>query len=195
MAKVTLPLMSLAAEGSVGGALVFGRLKGQNVVRILVTPANPQTVAQTAQRTKLTGAVSEWHTAGLTAADIEAYNRWASASFRKMSGYNLFTSQRIKYKQQGGAEIPMFAAAVSVIQTADFTLDLDAISGGVCKVYLGTTKTSQPTVYTMTDSTGDKFTDLIDSLAASTTYYWYIEYTDAATFGYRSGLYTTTTIA
>jgi len=195
MPILTLPLMSMAAKGTLGDALTFGRLKGQNIVRIRVIPANPKTAGQTSQRGKLTSTVDEWHTAGLTAADIEAYNRWASASFRTMSGYNLFTSQRVKYRVQGGAEIPMFGAAVSVIQATDFTLDLDAISGGVAKVFLGTTKTSQPTEYTMTDSTGDKFTDLIDGLAASTKYYWYIQYTDAATFYYRSGLYTTTTIA
>ena len=195
MAILTLPLLSLGAKGSVGGALTFERLKGQNVVRMLVTPANPKTAGQQSQRGKFTTTVDEFHTAGLTAADLEAYNRWASASFRKMSGYNLFTSQRVKYRIQGGTDVPMFAATVSVIQATDFTLDLDAVSGGVCKVFVGTTKTSQPTEYTMVDSTGDKFTDLIDGLAASTQYYWYIEYTDAATFSYRSGLYTTTTIA
>ena len=195
MPILTLPLLSMTAKGTLGDALTFGRLKGQNIVRIRVIPANPDTAAQQSQRGKLTTTVDEWHVSGLTAVDIEAWNRWASASFRTMSGYNLFTSQRVKYRVQGGTEVPMFAATVSAIQAADFTLDLDAVSGGTCKVYLGTTKTSQPTEYTMTDSTGDKFTDLIDGLAASTKYYWYIEYTDAATFSYRSGLYTTTTIA
>lgn len=50
MAKVTGPLMSMDARGKYAGALVFGAWKGRNVVRQLVTPANPQSTNQMAAR-------------------------------------------------------------------------------------------------------------------------------------------------
>lgn len=43
MAKVTGPLMSLDASGTVGKTAVFSKWKGQNYVRLRVTPMNRQT--------------------------------------------------------------------------------------------------------------------------------------------------------
>jgi|OM-RGC.v1.019198871 hypothetical protein len=53
MAKVKGPLFSMEASGAYGDALVFGRRKGANVVRQLVTPANPQTAGQMASRNRV----------------------------------------------------------------------------------------------------------------------------------------------
>lgn len=50
MAKVSGPLMSMDASGAFAGALVFGKWKGRNTVRQLVTPANPQSTLQTETR-------------------------------------------------------------------------------------------------------------------------------------------------
>lgn len=50
MAKVTGPLMSLEASGSVYGALTFAKWKGRQYVRSLVIPANPKTYAQLVAR-------------------------------------------------------------------------------------------------------------------------------------------------
>lgn len=46
MAKVVAPLQSFSASGKVGKSLVFFSHLGRNVVRGLVTPANPQTTGQ-----------------------------------------------------------------------------------------------------------------------------------------------------
>lgn len=51
MAKVSGPLMSLDARNSFAGALVFTAWKGRQVVRQLVTPANPMSADQAAART------------------------------------------------------------------------------------------------------------------------------------------------
>jgi len=50
MAKVTGPLMSMDASGSYAGTIVFTRWKGRNVVRQLVTPANPKSLNQETAR-------------------------------------------------------------------------------------------------------------------------------------------------
>ena len=46
MTKVIAPLGSFSASGKIGKSLVFFSHLGRNVVRGLVTPANPQTVTQ-----------------------------------------------------------------------------------------------------------------------------------------------------
>ena len=46
MSKVVAPLGSFSASGKIGKSLVFFSHLGRNVVRGLVTPANPQTVTQ-----------------------------------------------------------------------------------------------------------------------------------------------------
>lgn len=50
MAKVTGPLMSMDASGKFGSAIVFGKWKGRNTVRKLVTPANPMSADQETAR-------------------------------------------------------------------------------------------------------------------------------------------------
>lgn len=67
MAKTTGPLFSMDASGKFGGALVFGKWKGRNTVRQLVTPANPNTQGQEDSRNamRVMGAAQRW--ANLTA--------------------------------------------------------------------------------------------------------------------------------
>lgn len=62
MAKVTGPLMSLDASGAFGGSLVFGKWKGRNTVRQLVTPANPQSSGQqdSRNRVRAVGNAQRW---------------------------------------------------------------------------------------------------------------------------------------
>lgn len=55
MAKVTGPLFSMDARNKFGGALVFTAWKGRNVVRQLVTPANPMTQNQEDARNRVRG--------------------------------------------------------------------------------------------------------------------------------------------
>lgn len=66
MAKVSGPLMSMDASGSFAGAIVFGKWKGRNVVRQLVTPSNPQTAAQTAVRNAMRVLAAGQHFASAT---------------------------------------------------------------------------------------------------------------------------------
>ncbi len=67
MAKVTGPLMSLDASGTVGGTATFSKWKGRNYVRLRVTPMNPQTNGQATSRTYL-GALGQGLSAVLTRA-------------------------------------------------------------------------------------------------------------------------------
>lgn len=62
MAKVTNPLMSGSATGKLGG-IVYSK---RNIVRVLVTPANPNTVGQQAVRAKLGDTQKELKQLGAT---------------------------------------------------------------------------------------------------------------------------------
>ena len=57
MARVEGPLMSISATGTFGKVLTFVRARGQQVVRRLTIPSNPQSQAQAENRTliRLTG--------------------------------------------------------------------------------------------------------------------------------------------
>lgn len=55
MAKVTGPLMSISASGKIADSIVFMGLKGQNVVRQWLKPANKMSTGQGDQRTYVAG--------------------------------------------------------------------------------------------------------------------------------------------
>ena len=59
MAKVEGPLMSVSATGTFGGVITYVRARGQQVVRRLTIPSNPQTQGQAENRTliRLTGMI------------------------------------------------------------------------------------------------------------------------------------------
>lgn len=52
MAKVTGPLLSMGARGTIGKSIVMASWKGVKYARQHVTPANPRTTAQQANRTR-----------------------------------------------------------------------------------------------------------------------------------------------
>jgi hypothetical protein len=99
MAKVTGPLFSLDASGTIANAMTFSKWKGKNYVRLRVIPANPQTAGQTSQRNTLAAAVSCWKNS--TSLNATSKSSWdASASGTGMSGFNRFTSVFIRTNTQ-----------------------------------------------------------------------------------------------
>lgn len=96
MAKLTGPLMSFGARGKLGGSLVYSAWKGVSTVRQLVTPANPQTAAQTAQRDLMALVVSVWRNTDLKLIIRTAWDKLAQLTGRPISGFNAFVSQLVK---------------------------------------------------------------------------------------------------
>lgn len=62
MAKVTGPLMSLEASGTIGNALTFSRWVGRPYVRRYTVPGNPQTMGQENHRNRFSavGTITTW---------------------------------------------------------------------------------------------------------------------------------------
>jgi len=99
MAKVTGPLMSLDASGTVADTITFSKWKGANYVRLTVIPNNPQTASQVSQRDTLTAGVSTWRNGVSCNATSKA--SWdACASGLGMSGFNRFTKKFINTNSQ-----------------------------------------------------------------------------------------------
>lgn len=84
--KVTAPLFSLDASGSIGGAIVASKWKGRNYMRRLVTPANPQSDGQTTNRGIMGFLARAW--AGIAALDQAAWNDLAAqGNFSPFNAY------------------------------------------------------------------------------------------------------------
>jgi hypothetical protein len=99
MAKVTGPLLSLDASGTIASTMTFSRWKGVNYVRQRVIPTYKRTTEQAAVRDIVKDASLAWKTNAtvdgvvIDAAYKLAYN--VAASGMAMSGFNLFIKECI----------------------------------------------------------------------------------------------------
>lgn len=92
MVRVQAPALSLAASGSLGGALVYATWKGRPYVRTLVIPANPRSGGQVGMRAMLKFLSQDW--ANVSAANQATWETRADqgtvSEFNAYIGYNQF---------------------------------------------------------------------------------------------------------
>ena len=100
MAKLTGPLMSLDARGTIAKTITYSGWKGIKVARQRVVPANPNTAAQAAQRALMTTVVEFWRNTNLAAEAKTAWGRLATAGGLAQSGFNAFASAALKIAAQ-----------------------------------------------------------------------------------------------
>jgi len=92
MATVKSPLLSMSASGQIGKSIVFGQWKGIDTARQHVVPANPDTAAQQAVRTRMTACVASFRNYITAAAMRTGWNVAASAMSSTLSGFNAFVA-------------------------------------------------------------------------------------------------------
>lgn len=110
MAKVTGPLYSVKASGTVADSFTFGSWKGIAWVRTWFKPANPQSPAQTNNRDALKILVSEWQSASSETKDT--YDTFAEG--KKQSGFNIFVGRGMKaYISQLGTDTSPSSVTIS----------------------------------------------------------------------------------
>lgn len=175
MAKVSGPLMSMDASGTLGKAITFSKWKGVPVVRQYVVPANPNTIAQQAVRNSFTAASDAFK--ALDATNKAALNR--SASGMAMSGYNYLMKVICNALKSG-----LNWMAISITGTASTNNSITvSLAAGVTKkvmVEYGT----KPGVYTASfteadvPANGDARNVVINGLLALTTYYFRVKLVD-----------------
>lgn len=124
MAKLTGPLMSFGARGKLGGSLVYSAWKGINTARQLVTPSNPRTPAQIAQRDLLSVIVEAWRSTTISQAIRLGWNKAAQLTGRAISGFNLFTSQLVKL----AAEVPAASVVAEIAATSAAAVTLNCLN-------------------------------------------------------------------
>jgi len=173
MAIVKAPLFSLAASGQLAKSLVYLNWKGIKDVRQHVIPANPRTTAQQAQRSKLTGAVSRWHTYEFSAMDTTAIAQLASVQANPMSGFNAVCKLDINAQVAGDAFQLVTSLATSVVSASGFTVAASGRTAGTYKIRYGTS----PVVMTSTgdvDNNAGALSSRLANLSAGVKYYFQI---------------------
>jgi hypothetical protein len=105
MAKVTGPLLSISAAGTVGDAVTFRRAAGKNIVSAKSKGAAAPSAAQLAERQRAAWAAESWR-----AIDGKAKPQWlAAAAAAALPVFGLYMREFI-LQQCGAGDQPMFPA-------------------------------------------------------------------------------------
>lgn len=92
MAKISAPLLSMGATGTIGKSVVFGKWRGIGYARQRVVPANPQTAEQQLTRTLFAQLREMWKIA--PAIQQEPWNAFARG--RPFTGFNKYVGENIR---------------------------------------------------------------------------------------------------
>lgn len=118
MAKVTGPLLSLDASGTIASTMTFSRWKGINYVRQRVIPTYTNTAEQVAVRDIVSDASIAWKTSAtvggviINAAYKLAFNNAASGT--AMSGFNLFIKNTMALNLVDTAGVKSYDGSLAV---------------------------------------------------------------------------------
>lgn len=129
MAKLTGPLLSFGASGQIGKAMVVGSWRGIDYARQYVKPANPQTTAQQANRTRFALLREMWK---LSPSEVRA--PWtAFATGRKFLNFNAFVGEnnRLLVGQTDLQQAIMSPGARGGLPAVSVTASTGAATGAV----------------------------------------------------------------
>jgi hypothetical protein len=136
MAKIKFGAMMVDARGKLGGH-VFSKNRGGAYIRTKVTPSNPQTEDQVAQRALLASASQAWK--GLTEADRLAWNGAVSqyqttnvfGDTVNPTGATLHTRLNINVALVGGAAITVPPLPVGISSPSELEVTAGVTSGEI----------------------------------------------------------------
>jgi hypothetical protein len=185
MAKTKAPLFGLGASGQLGKAIVFGSWKGIGTAREYVKPSNPDTVPQQTQRARVTAAVTAFHAAAFSVADMTAWARLASIQSSVMSGFNVFCKIFMDESKLGNTWTAMSACVISEIDALGWLTTITKVSGGLAPyLWVGSRPTFLSNTQIFVDATGNSWTCHYVGAAADTDYYMQVKVgVSGATFG------------
>jgi len=179
MAKVQSPLFGLAAGGALGESIVYSKWKGILYVRRYIIPANPNTEDQQTQRGFFKNGVDFWHSTEYLDTDKAAWDLWASAEARPMSGFNKMISEVIRVYLAGDIWKRFYAYEVwgEAPTTVEFAVrEMDNVSDMVVKLRFGTdTHFFGKTRVLPWDPVSLSYTKEIDDLQSGVKYFGWIE--------------------
>lgn len=101
MAKVTAPLMSMTASGSIANVLTMLRASSRNIAKKKGAPGGTPSAAQLARRAFYQSAAADW--SAMTAPQKAAYA--AAAAARQITPFNAYMSERLQaYNPAAGTQ-------------------------------------------------------------------------------------------
>lgn len=199
MAKLTGPLLSIAAQGQVAKTLVFADWKGVKYARQYTVPANPNTSGQQTQRGYMTSAVADYHdtTNQLIALDKTNLDREALYRSSPMSGFNVYVQNQVGSRKAGLTPLQIFGTTETGISASAATIAVNTdTSTTAVQIKYGTSPTAMLTIQTRDEAAvpGQAHTFSLTGLAASTKYYYQV-YCSTANSQETCGIGSFTTLA
>ncbi len=153
MAKITAPLLSMGASGTIGGVMTFASWRGVGYARQRVTPANPRTTAQVLTRDIFANMGLRWKQGGVLMR--APWDRYAVG--QKFVGRNAYMGQNLA-AMRGQADMDLYIGspgakgglpAVSLVLTTVAALGIEAVIVGP----------TPPTGWTLTSAIATCFID------------------------------------
>ena len=145
MAKVTGPLLSLGAAGSIAKTQVYSKWKGRPYVRRHTIPSNPDTAAQQLTRNLFTWLNNVWKNAPSGLSD--PWNLYATGQV--LTGRNAFVGQNIKAMRN---EVDLDLMVFSPGAKGGVAPSAVAAVGGILQIDVTLTAPSIPTGWTITQA-------------------------------------------
>jgi hypothetical protein len=124
MARVTGPLMSIDASGTLADTLTFAKWKGRNYVRERVIPENPKSAEQTGCRMMMSFLAQIWY--GLTAPNKATWDDMAET--KQISAFNAFVGENLSRWQAVHSPTKEFPAAEA---STPLTVTTQTLTGGI----------------------------------------------------------------
>jgi hypothetical protein len=124
MARVTGPLMSIDASGTLADTLTFAKWKGRNYVRERVIPENPKSAEQTGCRMMMSFLAQIWY--GLTAPNKATWDDMAET--KQISAFNAFVGENLSRWQNVSSPTKQFPAAEA---STPLTVTTQTLTGGI----------------------------------------------------------------
>jgi hypothetical protein len=136
MVKLSAPMMSLDASGSLANAITFSKWKGRNYARQLVRPANPKSALQVSMRAMMRFLSQSWAAIGATpkaswdalatAGNFSAFNAYIQANQRLWREF-LPPSQTHPLPGTGSLPIAVLASATGGIHHIDLAINVTTL--------------------------------------------------------------------
>lgn len=154
MAKLSGPLLSFGARGSLGKTMVISKWRGVPYARSYVVPANPQTAAQTSVRATFALLREMWKLAPSQLQD--AWNAFASG--RPFTGMNKEVGENVRVLN-GEADMSNYIASPGA-GGGLVPLTMNATTGGAAgEIDVAITAPAAPSGWTLTKAVAIAFLD------------------------------------
>jgi len=126
MVKVSAPMLSMDASGTIGKAAVFSKWKGRNYVRSHVVPHNPKSAGQIGVRSMFKFLAQEWNGLGptpkgtwseiATALNISGFNSYIRANQRRWRNFRAPSMDETALEGHTSAVLNAWTATVGIRQ-------------------------------------------------------------------------------